>query len=234
MPRVPGSTFRISTGACRLLLRNVGTNASNPLLVDENGQVVHTFTPPPRRRRLQIFSPPCPAHRGPEPMSPTSRLVQLWAGLPSAIVSSRPHARAAREAALAGPYARVLRQQDRESAEDNTATDPWGWCPPLQNKKMVVPEGMCSCDRTECQEMHRNETAKRREWKIFEALIRRGSGQPGETSWILGLDVWPNHTLNTLQIKYLITSPLVYAFVGFQPKYYGCCNSSKLGFDLKL
>ncbi|KAJ7025310.1 hypothetical protein C8F04DRAFT_1269337 [Mycena alexandri] len=31
-----------------------------------------------------------------------------------------------------------------------------------------VPEGMCGCDRTECQKTHRNETAKRRDWKDFE------------------------------------------------------------------
>ncbi|KAJ7869813.1 hypothetical protein B0H13DRAFT_1896496 [Mycena leptocephala] len=30
-----------------------------------------------------------------------------------------------------------------------------------------VPPGMCGCDRTECQLIHKNETAKRKEWKIF-------------------------------------------------------------------
>ncbi|KAJ7887721.1 hypothetical protein B0H13DRAFT_2342316 [Mycena leptocephala] len=30
-----------------------------------------------------------------------------------------------------------------------------------------VPPGMCGCDRTECQLMHKNETMNRKEWKLF-------------------------------------------------------------------
>ncbi|KAJ7707995.1 hypothetical protein B0H16DRAFT_1481456 [Mycena metata] len=133
----------MSTGACRPPLRNVGTNASNPFLVDENGQFVgsrfsHLLA------QLAVDRNPCRPRV----------LVRLWAGPPSAIVSSRPHARAAREAALAGPYAAVICQQDCELAEDSAAhargrtVAPAGaaappirraGAPPLQNKKMVVP-----------------------------------------------------------------------------------------------
>ncbi|KAJ7021077.1 hypothetical protein C8F04DRAFT_1274146 [Mycena alexandri] len=31
-----------------------------------------------------------------------------------------------------------------------------------------IPEGMCGCDRHECQKSHRNETQKRRDCRIFE------------------------------------------------------------------
>ncbi|KAJ7612811.1 hypothetical protein DFH06DRAFT_1344898 [Mycena polygramma] len=36
-----------------------------------------------------------------------------------------------------------------------------------------LPRGVCGCDRTECQLTHKNETADRKEWKIFHVKYRQ-------------------------------------------------------------
>ncbi|KAJ6518048.1 hypothetical protein C8R47DRAFT_1062602 [Mycena vitilis] len=36
-----------------------------------------------------------------------------------------------------------------------------------------LPRGMCGCDRTECQLLHKNETADRKEWKLFHIKYRQ-------------------------------------------------------------
>lgn len=70
---------------------------------------------------------------------------------------------------------RAARQRDRRREEDLTENQKR--CHMLrsagfeedngEDSDLDLPPGICGCVRTECQEPHKNETKKRKEWKVF-------------------------------------------------------------------